>query len=145
MARMSAREAEQPGSLLRPRQPGETDDESESDSDRDASVRPCCCDSVRVLCGVAVCLSRSIPAAISDAVHAAIVRGPTRAAAGRSDDRTSAVQRDSEVRAGRCGRSAGTGAELPDVTVEGHYETHSKQSGQRETIWIATRTEQICQ
>lgn len=31
------------------------------------------------------------------------------------------------------------------VTVEGHYETHTRQNGQQETIWIPTRAEQICQ
>lgn len=31
------------------------------------------------------------------------------------------------------------------VTVEGHYETHLRQNGQQETIWIPTRAEQMCQ
>ena len=46
---------------------------------------------------------------------------------------------------GAAGTSQGPAQNCQTVTVEGHYETHSKQSGQRETIWIPTRTEQICQ
>ena len=31
------------------------------------------------------------------------------------------------------------------VTVDGHYETHVRQGGQQETIWIPTRTVRMCQ
>jgi len=31
------------------------------------------------------------------------------------------------------------------VTVEGHYETRTRQGGQPETLWVPTHQEQICQ
>jgi hypothetical protein len=46
---------------------------------------------------------------------------------------------------GASGSSQGPVKNCQTVTVEGHYETHVRQSGQQETIWIPTRAEQICQ
>src|SRR6188508_1793838 len=46
---------------------------------------------------------------------------------------------------GAAGTPQGPAQNCQTVTVEGHYETHSLQSGQRETIWIPTQTEQMCQ
>ena len=46
---------------------------------------------------------------------------------------------------GATGTPPGPAKNCQTVTVEGHYETHVRQSGQQETIWIPTRAEQICQ
>lgn len=46
---------------------------------------------------------------------------------------------------GAAGAPQGPTQNCQTVTVEGHYETHSLQSGQRETIWIPARPEQMCQ
>ena len=46
---------------------------------------------------------------------------------------------------GATGTPQGPAQNCQTVTVEGHQETHTRQSGQQETIWVPTRTEQICQ
>jgi hypothetical protein len=43
------------------------------------------------------------------------------------------------------GVSGGPAGSCQTVTVEGHYETRIRPNGQRETVWVPTRTEQICQ
>jgi hypothetical protein len=37
------------------------------------------------------------------------------------------------------------GKNCQTVTVEGHYETRVPPGGQRETVWIPTYTQQLCQ
>ncbi len=46
---------------------------------------------------------------------------------------------------GASGSSQESAKNCQTVTVEGHYETHVRQNGQQETIWIPTRAEQVCQ
>ena len=46
---------------------------------------------------------------------------------------------------GAAGAPSGAERSCQTVTVEGHYETRVRQSGQRETIWVPAHAEQICQ
>ena len=46
---------------------------------------------------------------------------------------------------GVSGTPQGAAKNCQTVTVEGHYETRVRQSGQQETVWVPTRAEAICQ
>lgn len=43
------------------------------------------------------------------------------------------------------GGSPGSAQTCQTVTVEGHWETRVRPNGQRETVWVPTHVQQICQ
>lgn len=43
------------------------------------------------------------------------------------------------------GGTPGTARNCQTVTVEGHYETHVSPNGQRETAWVPTHEQRVCQ
>ena len=144
MARMPACEAERPGSLLRDR-----------DSLGRRTMNPIL--TAMLLCGLAaaalsgcyVVSPYAYPAAYPSPYPTPYMPpssgGPPPPRPG--DPTTGPPPSSATPRSapGAAGAPQGPAQNCQTVTVEGHYETHSKQSGQRETIWIATRTEQICQ
>lgn len=46
---------------------------------------------------------------------------------------------------GAPGTPQGPAKHCQTVTVEGHYETRVRQSGQQETVWVPTHAEEMCQ
>lgn len=45
----------------------------------------------------------------------------------------------------RPGPGAPQGSACQTVTVEGHAETRVRPNGQRETVWVPTHEQQVCQ
>ena len=46
---------------------------------------------------------------------------------------------------GAQGAPRGAAQNCQTVTVEGHYETRLSPNGQRETVWVPTHDQQVCQ
>ena len=46
---------------------------------------------------------------------------------------------------GTQGAPQGSEPSCQTVTIEGHYETRVRQNGQRETVWVPTHDQQVCQ
>jgi hypothetical protein len=45
---------------------------------------------------------------------------------------------------GAAGAPQGSAQRCETVTIEGHYETLIRPGGQQETVWVPTRSEQVC-